>query len=161
MNKLWIIWVFSASLVLSTSAVKAGDSGDESGEPANHLALFLGVTHAEEDNAAPTVGLDYERRVSERLGVGIVFRDHASGDIDSTLYAVSFLSIRPHRCRSLLHPALSARTVRTALCFELAPNTNSRSALAGHWRRPCISTSQRTIPKKFWASRLDSVFKVL
>jgi len=90
MNKLWGIWVFSASLMLSSTAVRAGDSGDESGEPANHLALFLGVTHAEEDDAAPTIGLDYERRVSERLGVGIVFRDHASGDIDSTLYAVSF-----------------------------------------------------------------------
>lgn len=89
MNKLWIIWVFSASLVLSTTAVKAGDSGDDSDEPANHLALFLGVTHTEGDNAS-TIGLDYERRVSERLGVGIVFRDHAAGDIDSTLYAVSF-----------------------------------------------------------------------
>jgi hypothetical protein len=56
MDKLWIIWVFSVSLVLSTSTVKAGDSGGESGEPVNHLPLFLGVTHAEEDNA-PTVGL--------------------------------------------------------------------------------------------------------
>jgi hypothetical protein len=56
MKRLRIIWVFSASLVLSTSAVKAGDSGGESGEPVNHLALFLGVTHAEEDNAA-TVGI--------------------------------------------------------------------------------------------------------
>ena len=56
MKKLSIIWVFSASLVLSTSAVNAGEHGDEPGEPVNHLALFLGVTHAEEDNA-PTVGL--------------------------------------------------------------------------------------------------------
>lgn len=90
MSKLLMIWGFSASLVLSTSAANAGDSGDESDKPDNHLALFLGVTHAEEDSAAPTVGLDYERRVSERLGVGVVFRDHASGDIDATLYAVSF-----------------------------------------------------------------------
>jgi hypothetical protein len=61
-----ITCVLSASLALSTFSVKAGDSGDESGEPVNHLALFLGVTHAEEDDVAPTVGLDNERRVSER-----------------------------------------------------------------------------------------------
>jgi hypothetical protein len=51
----------------------------------NHLAVFVGWTHAEGEDE-PTIGLDYERRLNERFGVGAVI-DYAGGDLESTIIA--------------------------------------------------------------------------
>ena len=82
-------WISLFSYLLFTFAIQPV-SANEDIDPKNHLSLFGGITHTDGDNAG-TIGLDYERRVSERVGIGVVFRDHAAGDIDSTLYAISFI----------------------------------------------------------------------
>ena len=55
----------------------------------NYLALFVGVTSEDRRDSAATVGLEYERRLSETFGVGALI-EHAYGDLDFTVYAVPF-----------------------------------------------------------------------
>ena len=76
----------------------AGCAGLESGEefdwrehPHHISVLFAGAF--EQDESAPSVGLDYEYRVSEFLGLGGV-AERAFGDIDATtLLAVADLHL--------------------------------------------------------------------
>lgn len=49
----------------------------------NHLSLFLGDTHIDGEGNNPTIGLDYEYRVNELLGLGAVY-EKAYGDLDAT-----------------------------------------------------------------------------
>jgi hypothetical protein len=60
-------------------------SSGEIHEHLNELALFVGVTHEEGENE-PSIGLEYERRLSERFGVGAII-EYTGGDSDSTVYA--------------------------------------------------------------------------
>ncbi len=53
-------------------------------EHPHHLSLFLGGTHVlNDDHSGETIGLDYEYRVSELLGVGFV-AEYAFSDVDAT-----------------------------------------------------------------------------
>jgi len=48
----------------------------------NHLSLFIGNTDIEREEQGFTVGLDYEYRVNELLGLGTVV-EYAAGGIDA------------------------------------------------------------------------------
>lgn len=50
---------------------------------AHHLSVILGGTHIEGEGTAETIGLDYEYRISDRVGLGAVV-EHAAGEIDAT-----------------------------------------------------------------------------
>ncbi len=54
----------------------------------NFLALFVGVTDEGRDEAL-ALGIEYERRLNESFGVGVV-AEHAFGDLDFWVYAVPF-----------------------------------------------------------------------
>ena len=58
-------------------------AGEEEGP--HHLSIIAGATiiDAQESESAFTLGLDYEYRVSDRLGLGVVV-EHAFGPIEST-----------------------------------------------------------------------------
>ena len=72
--------VCSGQLLAQETYQESGDEGEVSeGEHKNHLAVFLGVT-VEEDENAFSLGVDYERRVSRRFGIGALV-DYASGDV--------------------------------------------------------------------------------
>ena len=48
------------------------EAPDEGEEKRNKIALFLGGTHKESDDGA-SVGLEYEHRLSDLVGVGLLF----------------------------------------------------------------------------------------
>ena len=54
----------------------------------NFLALFVGVTD-EGRNEALALGIEYERRLNESFGVGLV-AEYSFGDLDFWVYAVPF-----------------------------------------------------------------------
>jgi hypothetical protein len=58
----------------------------------HHIAVFVGTTRAEGENE-PTIGLDYQYRLSSRLSIGGLV-DHAGGDLDSNAVAAA-LFIHP------------------------------------------------------------------
>lgn len=66
-------------------------------EHPDHVALVLAGTTEEEEGereTAATIGLDYEHRVNEFLGLGSVIGEYAFGDIDAlTVLAVADLHI--------------------------------------------------------------------
>ena len=49
----------------------------------NHISLFIGDTHIDGEGNNNTIGLDYEYRVSELLGLGAVY-EKAYGELDAT-----------------------------------------------------------------------------
>jgi hypothetical protein len=55
----------------------------------NAVAIFGGITDEDRRERASTIGFEYERRLSERFGVGALV-EHAFGDLDFTIYAVPF-----------------------------------------------------------------------
>jgi len=55
----------------------------------NLLALFIGVTHEGRRDNGLALGIEYERRLNESFGVGIV-AEHTFGDLDFWVYAVPF-----------------------------------------------------------------------
>ena len=54
-------------------------------EKPHHLSLLVGGTF-EEEESAPTLGVDYEYRVDEFLGVGAVVAERAFDEIEATTY---------------------------------------------------------------------------
>ena len=55
----------------------------------NLLAVFVGVTHEGQRHNGLALGIEYERRLNESFGVGIV-AEHTFGDLDFWVYAVPF-----------------------------------------------------------------------
>ena len=55
----------------------------------NLLALFVGVTHEGRNENGLTLGIEYERRLNEFFGVGVLV-EHSFGDLDFWVYAVPF-----------------------------------------------------------------------
>ena len=58
------------------------DGGHNWKEGRNHLSWLAGVTHDDSENAF-TIGVDYEYRLNQRLGIGAVV-EQATEDIDAT-----------------------------------------------------------------------------
>ncbi|MEO1080074.1 MAG: hypothetical protein AAFY29_11010 [Pseudomonadota bacterium] len=70
--------------------------------------MFLGGTDNSEFSAAPTGGIDYEYRVTDLLGVGVV-AEHAGGSYDATtLLAVA--DLHPMRRGPIFQLGLGAET---------------------------------------------------
>ena len=91
----WVGCVVAAGACLSCSALEGGSTGhhDWRIEP-HHVSVFLGDTLEEGENGA-TVGLDYEYRVSDLLGLGAV-AERAEGDVEATtVLAVADIHITP------------------------------------------------------------------
>lgn len=76
----------------------------ETEEGRQRLALFLGTTRDGGDSGF-TVGLEYEYRASQAIGVGGLI-DHASGDFDSTLLAGAFFFHFGHHWVALVAPGM-------------------------------------------------------
>ena len=76
-------------LLVVTPALSQHHEQSEHDFHKNYLALFVGVTSEDRRDGAATVGLEYERRLSESFGVGALV-EHAYGDLDFTVYALPF-----------------------------------------------------------------------
>ena len=132
-------WRLMAALVLLTLLEAAPAAEDPMAQP-NHLGLFAGFTSGGEqsgdgrESAAFTVGLDYERRLSPRWGIGVM-GDWAFGDRrDYILAAPVFLhagsAFRLHLAPGVERfrdgspkDAKSEFLVRTGVAYNLYFNT--------------------------------------
>ena len=72
-------------------AEETAHDGDSHGHAAhkNVLALFVGAATDGRRDKGPALGLEYERRLSDRFGIGVVV-ERTFGDLDSMVYAVPF-----------------------------------------------------------------------
>jgi hypothetical protein len=79
-------------LLLFAAVNAAGTESDHHAHP-NHFAVFAGITtggdddHHGEEDAALTVGFDYERRLTNLVGIGVL-GDWAFGDRRDWILAV-------------------------------------------------------------------------
>ncbi|MEO0690878.1 MAG: hypothetical protein AAFY51_11340 [Pseudomonadota bacterium] len=73
-----------ASIVPSVVHAQSEGSVDEQREGPHHLSVISGLTYVDEaDETAYTLGIDYEYRVSDLLGVGFV-AERAFGNVEAT-----------------------------------------------------------------------------
>lgn len=75
-----------ASLAFASPAIaqQSAEEIEEEAEGPHHLSLVVAGTHVPDaDETAFSLGIDYEYRVSEALGLGLV-AEHAFGPLDST-----------------------------------------------------------------------------
>jgi len=79
---------FSQLLILGVACWPVVVSAGEHEQHANEIAGFFGLTHESNENG-PAFGLEYERRISDTLGLGVL-AEKTSGDINSWVYAVPF-----------------------------------------------------------------------
>lgn len=81
-------------LAAAIAAPAAAQEGASHAEKPHHLSVVIGGTHIpHEDETAFTLGVDYEYRLNQTLGLGFV-AEHAFGPISSTtLLAVADIHI--------------------------------------------------------------------
>lgn len=89
-----ILMNFAVNVLLSVGVLAEDQHQDVHHSAPHHLSLLIGGTDlVDGDHTAMTLGLDYEYRVSEFLGLGFVV-EQAFGDIDATtLLAVADLHL--------------------------------------------------------------------
>jgi hypothetical protein len=84
-----------ALLTMVLGAVRAGaephvsHGSDGHGYHKNVVGVFTGITHAGRRENGAALGFEYERRFSERFGVGAVV-EHTFGDADVWIAAIPF-----------------------------------------------------------------------
>jgi hypothetical protein len=99
-----------ASQEHTTGSHEAAEEAHETEEHhENHLAVFLGGTHAE-DRTDVTFGLDYERRPWQRVGFGLIF-DYAGGDLREYIVAGAVIFHPVGGLTLTLAPGLERRPV--------------------------------------------------
>ena len=64
--------------------------GGHGGRPVhkNDIGIFIGATDEHGHATEPSLGVEYRRRVANRLGVGALF-DYAGGDLRNAIFAAS------------------------------------------------------------------------
>ena len=72
-------------LLLPLTSVLAEESQDNK----NYLGVFVGITEEDRRDSAPTLAIEYARRLSERFGIGGVV-EYAFGDANFLILAVPF-----------------------------------------------------------------------
>ncbi|MEL7535746.1 MAG: hypothetical protein AAFZ58_03785 [Pseudomonadota bacterium] len=76
----------TAALAAATALVPAYAAENEHSETPHHLSALFAATDNTEDTAF-TLGVDYEYRISQFLGIGAV-AEHAFADVDATTVLV-------------------------------------------------------------------------
>lgn len=72
------------SLMVSSGAVaQHGDNQSESSHGPHHLSVLVGDTYVSGEGNNLTIGIDYEYKVSDFLGLGAVV-ERAQGELDAT-----------------------------------------------------------------------------
>ncbi len=96
---LYVLLAGLAMLLALPSAVFANEPAHDDKHPEAHseehafhrnvIGVFAGVTSESRREEAFTLGIEYERRLSERFGVGGLV-ERAMGDLEFWVYAVTF-----------------------------------------------------------------------
>lgn len=87
---LWIFVLSAAPACIAGAAENESEAmhGESHGFHPNLVGVFLGVTD-EGREEAPTIGIEYERRINASFGIGAV-AEYASQDLDFFVFAVPF-----------------------------------------------------------------------
>ena len=95
-NNLWIRTLAALATLLLPACASFDVEGNHDWVEQPHHISILGSGTFEEEESAPSVGIDYEYRASELLGIGAV-AETAFGEIDvTTVLAVADLHITNH-----------------------------------------------------------------
>ncbi|UCD56890.1 MAG: hypothetical protein JSV16_13870, partial [Candidatus Hydrogenedentota bacterium] len=109
--------LFLATPTVATSEESGQNEHGETHGHRHHVALFLGNTHAEGEDEF-TIGVDYEYRMDQSVGVGGVI-DYAGGDLESTVVAGG-LFLHPYRgLRLLLAPGFENKHGENEFLFRI------------------------------------------
>ena len=85
---------------------RAAGSGEEHGFHRNHLAFFLGVTSGgEHEDAAPTIGVDYERQLTRVFGIGAML-DVTGGDRREGVLGIPFVLHASRAAKIVVAPSV-------------------------------------------------------
>ncbi len=71
----------------ATAYAAEGESSEHGDESKNEIAVFLGATHEGRRDNSGAVGLEYERRLNETLGIGVL-AEFTAGDSGFWVYAI-------------------------------------------------------------------------
>ncbi len=93
-------------LMLGIACLPMAVSAGEHEQHANEIAGFFGLSHENNENA-PAPGLEYERRISDKLGLGVLV-EKTWGDIDSRVYAVP-LTFHAEEWKFIVAPGIEAK----------------------------------------------------
>ncbi len=119
---------FPGLLLLSVGMLfpMISSASEEGHDHRHHVAVFVGATHAEGTDE-PTVGVDYQYRLTPKIGVGALV-DRAGGDLDATIVAGA-LFFHPYEGLLLLAAAGNENTdhgdefiVRAGIGYEFELN---------------------------------------
>ncbi len=80
---------------------RGGEHGDGHYFHKNHVSMFLGSTqsekhHGERDDPGFSIGLDYERRLNQAVGVGLLVDWVAEGSREYLIGVPLFLHVGTH-----------------------------------------------------------------
>lgn len=89
MRKVFMLVVVAWLSNLAVAAEHEGEHENAHGHPKNVIAGFVGVTHEGRRENAATFGLEYERRLDNRFGVGVI-AERAIGELDFWVFAIPF-----------------------------------------------------------------------
>ncbi len=94
-NNRWLIRSMIKVVVLMAMLVSVTVHGETESEEHGHkvhknlIGVFLGLTSENRRDVAPSFGIEYEQRLSDSFGIGLL-AEHAFGDADFNIYAVPF-----------------------------------------------------------------------
>jgi hypothetical protein len=100
-----------------TAYAAEGESSEHEQESKNEFAVFLGVTHEGRRDNSAAVGLEYERRLNETLGIGAL-AEFTAGGADFWVLAVP-LAIRSDRWKFIVAPGFEYVDGRTEKLLRL------------------------------------------
>ena len=113
----WAVMVVAMTVAPTGGWAQEGEEAGESEEKRNVLAFFLGGTTESQNGESETgftVGVDYERRLSKHVGVGLLF-EGVMGNQEREIVLGLPLSLHPgERLRLVIAPLLEFTKKRTA-----------------------------------------------
>ena len=93
------------------------ESPEHGHESKNEIAFFLGATHEGRRDNSPALGLEYERRLNETLGIGAL-AEFTAGDSDFWVFAVP-LTLHAERWKFVFAPGFEYNDGHTEKLFRL------------------------------------------
>jgi len=117
-----------SSLYWSVPGHAEDDESAEHGKEAkNEIAVFVGLTHEGRRDNSAALGLEYERRLNEKFGVGAL-AEFTAGDADFWVYAIP-LTLHVKRWKFVLAPGVeyndghTEKLIRLGTGYEFEPGS--------------------------------------
>jgi len=116
-NIVSLVLFLCMSCAYATGYAAEGEASEHGDESKNEVAVFLGLTHEGRRDNSVAVGVEYERRLNETLGIGAL-AEFTAGDADFWVF-VAPLTIHSDRWKFLLAPGFEYVDGHTKQLFRL------------------------------------------